>query len=197
MLGVRTIEIEVEGIPVKGTLQWSTQSLYQLELYAPYSGPVYTFSFPKLFPPFQEETLSEIEQNAKSHLRTLFYKCESLKKEIPKFETAIKEFWLDLQSIPVLSPSEWKEKNEFLKQALQEGYMDHDIYEKTIFDLTTVMEKNKMNVRNVVNRFYLSTFPSFLTYKIIFHGFVFVMNSLKKSTYCFFKKSFFLPKRCM
>ncbi|TGL20181.1 hypothetical protein EHQ46_11355 [Leptospira yanagawae] len=146
MLGVRTIEVTVEGILVRGTLQWSTKSFYQLELFEPYPGPVFSFSFPKLFPPFQEETLAEIEQNAKSHLRTLFYKCESLKKEIPKFETAIKEFWLDLQSIPVLSPSEWKEKNEFLKQALQEGYMDHDIYEKTIFDLTTVMEK-KQNER--------------------------------------------------
>ncbi|TGL70750.1 hypothetical protein EHQ79_04650 [Leptospira jelokensis] len=161
MLGVRTIEVTVEGILVKGTLQWSTKSFYQLELFEPYLGPVFTFSFPKLFPPFPEESLLEIDQNAKSHLRTLFYKCESLKKEIPKFERAIKEFWLELQSIPVLSPSEWKEKNEYLKQALQEGYMDHDIYEKTIFDLTSVMEK-KQNEREKRCETFLSQYlPEF------------------------------------
>ena len=161
MLGVRTIEIEVEGIPVKGTLQWSTQSLYQLELYAPYSGPVYTFSFPKLFPPFQEETLSEIEQNAKSHLRTLFFKCEGMKKEIPKIESALKEFWMDIQSISVLSPSEWKEKNEFLKQAMLEGYMDKAIYEKTIHDLTSVMEKKQMEREKRCETFLSQYLPEF------------------------------------
>lgn len=161
MLGIRTIEVTVEGILVKGTLQWSSKSFYQLELFEPYLGPIFSFSFPKLFPPFQEENLAEIEQNAKSHLRTLFFKCESLKKEIPKFETAIKEFWLELQSIPVLSPSEWKEKNEFLKQALRDGYMDHDIYEKTIFDLTTVMEK-KQNEREKRCELFLSQYlPEF------------------------------------
>ncbi|ABZ95121.1 Hypothetical protein LBF_2638 [Leptospira biflexa serovar Patoc strain 'Patoc 1 (Ames)'] len=161
MLGVRTIEIEVEGIPVKGTLQWSTQSLYQLELYAPYSGPVYTFSFPKLFPPFQEETLSEIEQNAKSHLRTLFFKCEGMKKEIPKIESALKEFWMEIQSISVLSPSEWKEKNEFLKQAMLEGYMDKAIYEKTIHDLTSVMEKKQMEREKRCESFLSQYLPEF------------------------------------
>ncbi|TGM42431.1 hypothetical protein EHQ92_16725 [Leptospira biflexa] len=161
MLGVRTIEIEVEGIPVKGTLQWSTQSLYQLELYAPYSGPVYTFSFPKLFPPFQEEILSEIEQNAKSHLRTLFFKCEGMKKEIPKIESALKEFWMEIQSISVLSPSEWKEKNEFLKQAMLEGYMDKAIYEKTIHDLTSVMEKKQMEREKRCESFLSQYLPEF------------------------------------
>ncbi|XDD42155.1 hypothetical protein AB3N58_12725 [Leptospira sp. WS60.C2] len=161
MLGIRTIEIEVEGIPVKGTLQWTTSSLYQLELYSPYSGPIYSFSFPKLFPPFQEETLAEIEENAKRHLRTLFFKCESMKKEIPKIETALKEFWLEVQSIPVLSPSEWKEKNEFLKQALRDGYMDKAIYEKTIYDLTVVMEK-KQNEREKRCESFLSEYlPEF------------------------------------
>ncbi|MGV3666643.1 MAG: hypothetical protein ACO1NV_10955 [Leptospira bouyouniensis] len=161
MLGIRTIEIEVEGIPVKGTLQWSAQSHYQLELYAPYSGPTYSFSFPKLFPPFHEEKLSEIEQNAKSHLRTLFYKCEGMKKEIPKIESALKEFWLEIQSISVLSPSEWKEKNEHLKQAMLEGYMDKAIYEKTIYDLTSVMEK-KQNEREKRCESFLSQYlPEF------------------------------------
>lgn len=161
MLGIRTIEIEVEGIPVKGTLQWSTQSLYQLELYAPYSGPMYSFSFPKLFPPFREDTLSEIEQNAKSHLRTLYYKCEGMKKEIPKIETALKEFWLEIQSISVLSPSEWKEKSEHLKQAMLEGYMDKAIYEKTIYDLTSVMEKKQIEREKRCESFLSQYLPEF------------------------------------
>ncbi|XDD45786.1 hypothetical protein AB3N60_13855 [Leptospira sp. WS39.C2] len=161
MLGIRTVEIEVDGVFVKGTLQWSTKASYQLELYSPYSGPIYSFSFPKLFPPFQEQTLVEIEQNAKSHLRTLFYKCESLKKEIPKIESALKEFWLELQSISVLSPTEWKQKNEYLKQAMHEGYMDKAIYEKTICDLTTVMEK-KQNEREKRCESFLSQYlPEF------------------------------------
>lgn len=161
MLGIRTVEVDVDGILVKGTLQWSSQSYYQLELYHPYSGPVFTFSFPKLFPPFQKDTLTEIDQNAKSHLRTLFYKCESLKKEIPKIETALKEFWLEIQSIPVLSLKEWNEKTEFLKQAVQDGYMEPDIYEKTIYDLTLVMEK-KQNEREKRCESFLSQYlPEF------------------------------------
>lgn len=176
MLGIKTLETNVNGILVKGSLQLNSKGAYQLDLICPYVGPMFTFSFPKVYHGLWDGHVSEIDGFATSHLRTLFHKCENIKKEVPKFERELKEFWLELETISVLSPLEWNEKCTFLKKALQDGYMDADIYEKTLNDLTIMMEKNILNVRNVAKHFYFSTFPSIHTYKIIFHGFVSVMN---------------------
>lgn len=141
MLGIKTLEIDVNGALVKGSLQLNAKGLYQLDLLSPYVGPMFTFSFPKIYHALREDNTSEIDSYATSHLRTLFHKCENIKREVPKFEKELKEFWLELETISVLSPCEWNEKCMFLKKALQEGYMDADTYEKTLTDLTIVMEK--------------------------------------------------------
>ncbi|MCW7527210.1 hypothetical protein ND861_12685 [Leptospira sp. 2 VSF19] len=141
MLGIKTLQTEVNGTIVKGTLQLNAMGAYQLDLISPYKGPMFTFSFPKIYHALGEGHISEIDKYAISHLRTLFFKCESFKKEIPKFESDLKKFWLEIETISVLSPYEWNEKCNFLKKALQEGYMDADRYEKTLNDLTIVMEK--------------------------------------------------------
>lgn len=141
MLGIKTLQTEVNGIIIKGSLQLKVNGIYQLDLLCPYKGPIFTFTFPKIYFALGEEQISEIDSHAKSNLRTLFFKCESIKKEIPKFEQELKEFWLDIETISVLSPNEWNEKCMFLKNALHEGYMDADRYEKTLNDLTTMMEK--------------------------------------------------------
>lgn len=141
MLGIKTLQTDVNGTIVKGTLQMNARGSYQLDLISPYKGAMFTFSFPKNYFVLGDGQTSEIDDCAKSHLRTLFFKSESIKKEIPKFEQELKEFWLELETISVLSPNEWNEKCMFLKKALQEGYMDADTYEKTLNDLTKVMEK--------------------------------------------------------
>lgn len=141
MLGIKSLETEVNGIVVKGSLQLNAKGAYQLDLLSPYSGPMFTFSFPKTYHALWDGHMSEIDHYAVSHLRTLFHKCENIKREVPKFEKELKEFWLEMDAISVLSPLEWNEKCMFLKKALQEGYMDADTYEKTLNDLTIVMEK--------------------------------------------------------
>ncbi|TGL88727.1 hypothetical protein EHQ68_08805 [Leptospira congkakensis] len=141
MLGIKTLEAEINGILVKGSLQLNAKGAYQLDLLSPYPGPMFTFFFPKTYHSLWDGHVSEIEKDAISYLRTLFHKCENIKREVPKFQRELKEFWLEIDTISVLSPLEWNEKCMFLKKALQEGYMDSDTYEKTLSDLTLVMEK--------------------------------------------------------
>ncbi|EOQ98461.1 hypothetical protein LEP1GSC195_0549 [Leptospira wolbachii serovar Codice str. CDC] len=161
MLGIKTLETDVNGILVKGSLQLNARGAYQLDLLCPYKGPMFTFSFPKIYHALWEGHISEIDNYAISHLRTLFYKCENIRKEVPKFERELKEFCLEIEAISVLSPLEWNEKRMFLKKALQEGYMDSDRYEKTLNDLTIVMEKKYLEREKRCESFLYQYLPEY------------------------------------
>lgn len=158
MIGVTRLETEVEGIHLRGNLHLDPSGNFKLCLITPYLAPESQFSFPRTYRKIWEEHSSEVIEFAAKELKLLYKACETLKSQLPPLETKLKLFWNQMEGFPVITQSEWNSKRSFLKKALQEGYMESSIYEKTLRELRTLMEEKTAERENLCATFLRENF---------------------------------------
>lgn len=159
MLGVHWIESNSQGIPLRGALQLYMDQSYYLSLVLPYQGPKIVLARSlKRFKDWRDWDSDWLE-TAKERLIELYNRCEQIKPSIPKFTKDIIPFWEEISYHPVVSPLEWNRKRNFLRKAMRDGYIDHQVYEKTLADLAEIMLEKWKERETKARSFLLTYFP--------------------------------------
>ncbi len=160
MIGLTRIETETEGVLLRGNLHLDSLGNFQLTLIIPLQSPDYFFSFPRTYRRIWEEHSQDLQEFAKRELIKIYKICRTAKDNITSdMENELKSFWNRLEAIPVVSKQEWSAKRGFLKKALEDGYMDKTIYDKTLKDLSILVEEKNKEREAVCSQFLATHFP--------------------------------------